>query len=604
MIYALKLELHLNKREILEIYLNRTPYGNQNYGVEAAARFYFGRPSSALSLGESCVLAVVPKSPTRLNPRMNPGRIRKEKERLLLALLEENLVDSLSFFCAMEEPLYVAPKVAGFEAPHFVDYVLEKMAEAGAGNPSRVTTTLDLDLQKDFERLVSTSLNELKGYSVNQASVLVMDTQTGEILAMVGSENYFDEKEGQVNGCLALRQPGSSIKPFVYILALGSGIPISQVLPDTSLEFRLWDGTRFAPRNYGDRFHGPTRAREALASSFNVPTVYLLEKLGVERFHALLRELGFIGLDEETSHYGLSLGLGAGEVTLLEMVNAYRSIALGGTWKKEKAILYPEPGLSAGRESRRVFSREAACIITDVLSDNASRIKAFGEDSPLNLPFPCASKTGTSKDFRDNWCMGFTRRYVVGVWVGNFDGSPMQGVSGISGAAPLFRDIMIELHRDSYPGDLHESVPLMHLRICGVTGRVAGQGCPNEIEEMFIPGTEPTDTCTCSVAPPSESDLQLSAEGEGKRFRIIAPADGDIYKIDPQVSRTTQAIKFSVTAGEGVEEVIFNLDGQCLARKGHPFEYLWQPRKGAHRLEVIGRGRTAQESDCVSFVVF
>lgn len=604
MLCALKLELHLNKREVLEIYLNRAPYGNLTYGVEAAARFYFGKPASELSLGESCILAVVPRSPTRLNPRANPSWILKEKERLLQVLLERDVVDSLSFFCAVEEPLNVAPNVAHFEAPHFVDYVLEEIEKPGTDNPSRVITSLDLDLQRDLEQLVSTSLSELKGYRVNQAAVLVMHMQTGEILAMVGSKDYFDDKEGQVNGCLALRQPGSAIKPFVYILALSSGVPMSRVLPDTSLEFNLQDGTRFAPRNYGDRYHGPTRAREALASSFNVPTVYLLEKLGVDRFHSFLRELNFTNLDKESSYYGLSLGLGAGEVTLLELVNAYRSIGRGGTLEREKAILFSESDPGIGGEPRRVFSREAACIITDVLSDNGSRIKAFGEDSPLDLPFPCASKTGTSKDFRDNWCVGFTREYVIGVWVGNFDGSPMQGVSGISGAAPLFRDIMVELHRKDYPADFHETVPLLTFKICGRTGSIAGEGCPNCIDEVFIPGTEPTDTCTCCFAPVLESELQLAAGDDGRRFRILTPMEGDIYMIDPQVSKMSQAIKFSVRAKEDIQEVIFNLDGQCLSKKTYPFDYLWVPRQGEHKLEVTGRGRMSQQSDCVSFVVY
>lgn len=615
MIYALKLELHLSKKEILEIYLNRTPYGNQNYGIEAAAKFYFQKSCRQLSLGESSILALIPKSPITLNPYRNPEAVLKEKGKLLKSLYAKNLIDSLTFLCAVKESLNIVPNNLNFEAPHFVDYIVQKINGLEKNLPKRIITSLDLDLQNNLERMLTTTLKSLNGYNVNQGAVLVMDTKTGEILAMVGSKDYFDEEEGQVNGCLALRQPGSSIKPFLYALALESGIPASYVLPDTLLEFQLWDGTRFAPRNYGDKYHGPTRVREALASSFNIPTVYLLEQLGVQRFHNLLKELNFTSLNKDASFYGLSLGLGASEVSLLEMVNGYRSIVREGIWEGERSVFNIE-GVS-NTNYKRVFSKEAVYIITNILSDNSSRIKSFGEDSPLNLPFPCASKTGTTKDFRDNWCIGFTRKYVVGVWVGNFDGSPMEGVAGISGAAPLFHDIMIELQRKEYPPKFEEPASLVHEKICAKTGKLVTAYCPDVIEEIFINGTEPKQSCDidCSEMVAAGFNLRDSASRNLKvattishnnenGFEILNPSDGDIYKIDPQVSYAAQGISFRVSEDDTISEVIFKLDGKIIGQRKYPFEYLWRPAPGEHKLEVIGETKTSQKIDQVSFRVF
>jgi penicillin-binding protein 1C len=596
MIYALKLEMHLSKKEILEIYLNRTPYGNQNYGIEAAANFYFRKSCRQLSLGESCILASIPKSPIKLNPYRNPAAVLQGKNKILKSLLARHFIDSLNYGCALKESLNIVPGSFNFEAPHFVDYIVQKIYGLEKNLPKRIITSLDLDLQHNLEEMLTTTLKYLTSYNVNQGAVLVMDTKTGEILAMVGSKDYFDEEEGQVNGCLALRQPGSSIKPFLYSLALESGIPASYVLPDTLLEFQLWDGTKFAPRNYGNNYHGPTRVREALASSFNIPTVYLLEQLEVERFHNLLKELNFTSLNKDASFYGLSLGLGAGEVSLLEMVNGYRTIAQGGVWKGVRSIL----NLEEASDSKRVFSREIAYIITDILSDNSSRIKSFGEDSPLNLPFPCASKTGTTKDFKDNWCIGFTMQYVVGVWVGNFDGSPMEGVAGISGAAPLFRDIMIELQRKEYPPKFEEPVNLKHLKVCAKSGQVATPACPEVIEEIFVLGTEPKESCSLC----SGRVYATNAATNEKEFQILSPTEGDIYKIDPQVSSSAQGISFRVSEDETISEVIFKLDGKIIGQRKCPFEYWWRPTPGEHRLEVIGESKISQKFDQVSFRVF
>jgi len=602
-IYAIKLEFHLSKKEILEIYLNRAPYGNRNYGVEAAARFYFQKSSSYLSLGESVILALIPKSPTKLNPLSNPEKITLEKKKFLKKLFKKGVIDSFSFICALKESLFLRIPDVVFEAPHFVDYILEKLDSINIKRPLKIITTIDINLQNKIEAMLKTTLNSLRNYKINQGAVLVMDNKTGDILAMVGSKDYFDEKEGQVNGCISLRQPGSAIKPFLYILAFENGFSPSDIIIDTLTEFKLPDGTKFAPKNYGGKFYGPVRLREALALSLNIPAVYLINKITPQRFYYFLKNIGFKNLDKPPNFYGLSLSLGAAEVTLLELVNAYRTIANGGFYSKPRFIIgvYDlDKGYIEFKNDnpKEVFKKETAYIITHILSDNVSRIKVFGDDSPLNLPFACASKTGTSKDYKDNWCVGFTNDYTVGVWVGNFDSKPMQGVSGISGAAPLYRDIMIELHRNNTPCIFEEPFKIVHKKICAKTGLIASKNCSRIIEEIFVEGTEPKEICNnCSLFTKNNFDL------DSEILKIISPCDGDIFKIDPHITKINQKIKFKVLANDRIENVVFVLNGKRISENKRPFEFYWTPIEGEHELEVVGIGKGILEKRKIKFKV-
>lgn len=611
-IYAFKLELHLSKPRIMEIYLNRVPYGNQTYGVEAAARFYFRKSASHLSYGESCMLAVIPRAPTFMNPYINPATVDTERTWLLRYLVENHLIDSQTYNAASKEKMNLVDQKINFEAPHFVDYVLARMPDMRLNDATKITTTIDMSLQRGCEALLRTTLRSLNDYHVTQGAIMVADARTGEILAMVGSQDYFNATEGQVNGCIALRQPGSSIKPFLYALALTSGMSLADFLPDTVIEFRLHDGTNFVPRNYGQRYHGPTRLREALASSFNVPAVYLIEMLGIERFHGFLKQLRFKSLDKSARHYGLSLSLGAAETTLYELVNAYRAFPRGGAVDElifvRKAYDQNARSISFNMVTEEhAFSPDVAYLITNILSDKAGRFKAFGADNPLNLPFACAVKTGTSKDYRDNWCIGYTTDYVVGVWVGNFNGSPMQGVSGITGAAPLFRDIMLELHRSRYP--VHFSCPgtLERRNICLLTGMLARTSCPHQIEEIFIPGTSPTDSCH---EQKRETRMAFAQRGSGatggstEKLTILNPGDGDIFMIDPQVSAASQSVTFRLRASDSTESVRLILDGKTISTERYPYEFQWQPTRGEHTLEAITGNEGAGVNDRVAFTVF
>ncbi|MGQ9535378.1 MAG: penicillin-binding protein 1C [bacterium] len=604
-LYALKLELYLNKTQILEIYLNRIPYGNQTYGLEAASQLYFQKSSRQLSLGECCILCALPKSPGVLNPFEKSDRLISEKSKILGKLLKEKMIDSLMYDCSIKESQQIKRQNFIFRAPHFVDFVLMQKIRKN----STITSTIDYCLQEKLEKMLFTSIKSLRKYNVNQGAIIVMDTRTGEVLAMVGSKDYFEKQEGQVNGCIALRQPGSSLKPFLYILSLENGFPMSYLMNDTILEFKLPDGTIFAPRNYSNKYHRLVRAREALGSSFNVPAVYLLEKIGVENFYSFLTKLHFTSLFKNPNFYGLSLSLGAAEVKLIELVNGYRTIANKGIWTPYRIIKDEKHDI----KGERVFSEEAAYIITSVLADNSSRIKAFGDDSPLNLPFPCAVKTGTTKNFKDNWCVGFTEKYTVGVWVGNFDNSPMNGVSGISGAAPLFRDIMIELHKDEYPKNFQEPKTLVHANICARSGMIAGKNCP-VIEEIFIPGTEPKDTCIyCGDWLHSHIAGNISVDTVRLRqivpdqdntneFHILHPQNGDIFKIDPQIPIRNQSIAIRINTGNSIKSYALYLNGKLLCEDSP--NYLWQPAPGKYELRAIGKGESKLYEQRILFTVY
>lgn len=609
-LYALKLEFHLDKTTILTIYLNRTPYGNMNYGIEAASQYYFNKKARDLSWGESAILTSIPRSPVRFDPYLNPDQVEYEKLSLLARLRTQGLIDETTYRIASVEKVLLSPARITVRAPHFVNYVQERLKVIGCINPVSVTTTIDCRLQENLEKICRTSIASLSGYNVRQASIVVLERKTGDILAMVGSRDYYDAREGQVNGCLAPRQPGSSIKPFLYALCLDQGVPLSALVPDTLWEFRLADGTWFAPRNFGNIYHGPTRVRDALGNSFNVPTVYLLERIGVPRFYQILKQLGFNELNQTAAHYGLALGLGAAEVDLLELTNAYRVLSLGGVYHPSRAILkitrddriLIQPAVDR-ENGQRIFSAEAVNVITDILADNASRIKAFGDDSPLNMPFPCAVKTGTSKDYRDNWCVGYTTEYVTGVWVGNFDGSSMQGVSGVTGAAPLFRDIMVELHRAVRPSRFAAMPKIKKIRICGRSGLLASDQCLVQIDELFLPETEPTALCSI-CREDSRRLVYYGANGvtpdADRPFIILHPRDGDIFKIDPQITRRNQLITIRIQALSDLGGLKISIDDEPLGRIFYPYALDWPPRPGEHRLEVTGAGHTER----VSFRIF
>ena len=512
--HSLRLEVSFSKDQIIAQYLNRIPYGNQTFGVNSASWLYFDKPPAHLSLAEAAFLAGLPRGPSIYNPYRFFSRAKQRQEEVLRRMVSKGLVTQEEYIRALEEPLRTIPPRVPFRAPHFSNFVLARIPVEERQGISTIRTTLDIELQEDIETLVKNCVESLEEWKVTNAAVLVMDNERGEILSFVGSADFFDSHHsGQVSGVTALRQPGSTLKPFTYTLALEEGMTPATLILDAEIRIRS-NGILYVPRNYDGRFHGLVRMREALACSYNIPAIKVLERIGVESLLDRLKKLGFDSLSKGADYYGLGLTLGGGEVTLLELVRAYSTLARSGIFRRERIFL--EIGDTKGNmiplpedKPLRFFSPQVSSVLTDILADSDARIPAFGEGSVLGLPFACAVKTGTSGNFRDNWVIGYTPDHTVGVWVGNFDGKAMQNVSGVSGAGPLFRDIMLLLEKKQKRRTSDFPVPdgLVEIYICPLSGMLLGPSCHGKIREIFVKGTEPDEIC--NLCSPAES-LALS----------------------------------------------------------------------------------------------
>ena len=537
-LWALRLEAHLDKATILEQYLNRVPLGQGAVGVEAAARLYFGRSARDLSLGQAALLAGLARAPSRDNPLVDPARARERREQVLERMAALGYARPEDVARAREEPVGASAAPANFLAPHFTTQLLLR-AEGDVPPTGTWRTTLDLALQQELEAEVRHTVARLEDRGGRHAAVVVLENRTGAILAWVGSPDFFADTAGQVDMVVSRRQPGSALKPFLYGLAFDRGYTAATVLPDVPRTYETTAGP-YRPRNYDRRFRGPVRARVALASSLNVPAVELAERVGVGAFLATLHAAGFESLDRPAEHYGLGLALGNGDVTLLELANAYRGLANGGVWRPVRWLEAVEdattpgdrpgwslgaglgaglgaapdapaaavrftgaawapgqapfgPALAAPDNGRRFMSPGAAALVLDILSDPVARIPGFGTETPLDFPFPAAAKTGTSRHFTDNWAVAVTGGFTVAVWVGDFSGRPMRGVSGISGAGPLLYRSVLRVARRYPPGHLPtpESVGATAVPVCLLSGLRAANGCASTVE-WFLPGTEPT----------------------------------------------------------------------------------------------------------------
>jgi len=588
---AVRLEHTLSKEDILAQYLNRVPYGNLAFGIEAAARLYFDKPASDLSLAEASILAALPRSPSTLNPFRDPGSVLHRQKSILDRVAALGIFPPADLERARRETVKLGSAEAKFRAPHFSDFVLARLPETLKSRAVEVRTTIDLGLQEKVEALLPNHLRTLADRGLSNGAVLVLDNANGEILALAGSRDFFDSTtDGQVNGVTSLRQPGSTLKPMTYALALEKGFTAATLIDDAPAEFATLQGV-FAPENYDERFHGPIRLRSALASSYNVPAVAVLDLLGPDLLYRRLREAGFSSLQKAPGFYGVGLTLGNGEVTLLELVRAYGAFARGGLTvgerflrsvraKDGRELPLPEP-----TPSRRLFSPQVSYLITHILSDRDARVPAFGYLTPLNLPFPAAAKTGTSKDFRDNWTVGYTPRYTVGVWVGNFDGSPMRRVSGITGAGPLFRDVMLQLEAGRPKTPFPEPEGIVKTKICPLSGLRPGPACPSAIEELFLAGTAPEKECGLSHRPgPRRSNVQASLRRPRAVLSVETPLPGDVYKIDPVLRPEFQVLRLqaSVSDEAAVEAVEWWVNDRLVGRAKYPYALAWPLRPGIH----------------------
>lgn len=494
-----------SKSQILEMYLNQVPYGGTAWGVEAASQTYFGKTVKNVTLAEAALLAGLPAAPTEYSPfGSHPEKAFIRQADVLRRMVEDRYISKKDAEDALAQTIHFIPPRIGIRAPHFIMYVrdiLEKrygarMVERGG---LRVTTSLDATVQERVEEIVGSHIDNLQSLRVGNGAALVTNPKTGEILAMVGSKNYFNlAEEGNVNVTTSLRQPGSAIKVVNYAAALENGFTAASVLDDTPIVYRLAGSPPYAPVNYDGKFHGPTPLRYALGNSYNIPAVKVLAKIGVGTMIDKGRRMGISSWVDE-SRYGLSLTLGGGEVTMIEMAQVFGTLANTGSRVDLMPILevsdYTGTAMDSFRRKQSVdaVKPEIAWILSNILSDNAARTAAFGPNSSLVIPGKTVSvKTGTSNDKRDNWTIGYTPSTLAAVWVGNNDNTPMDPylTSGVTGAAPIWHDIMVEILKNK-PDEVAPK-PDGIVTIPCYFGRL----------EYFVRGSEPVSSRCASIPTP------------------------------------------------------------------------------------------------------
>jgi 1A family penicillin-binding protein len=620
---AWRLAQTYSKEEILTLYLNETYYGNLAYGLEAASQAYFGKHAAELDTAECALLAGLPQSPANYNPLEDPEAAKARQAIVLELMTRNNFISPETAANARREKLGFASVPFPIEAPHFVMYIRSELErryglEAIYRQGLQVHTTLDLNIQRVARQTARRHLEALTERQdgepvkdVRNAAVVVLEPHTGEILAMVGSPDYFDPRiDGAVNATLVDRQPGSSIKPITYAAAFDPKIaqthgyaPLTAatMMADVRTAFVTREGQPYIPKNYDQKWRGPVLLRPSLAGSYNLIAVKVLEYVGLEALTSLSRAMGITTFDNKT--FGLALTLGGGEVRLLELSGAYAAFANGGRRIEPVGIsqitdhsgrvLYQLPdSLNPGP---RVMDERTAYLISNILSDGYARRATFGAGGPLSLDRPAAAKTGTTQDWRDNWTVGYSPDMVVGVWVGNADNEPMRHVSGVTGAAPIWHDVMEELLGSRPPQPFTRPAGLVSREVCATNGLLPAEEtethtsssttleradlekivrCSHTITELFLEGTTPrqVDNWYISVALDRRNGLRAGsgckldfvryqtftrypAETEGWARRQGVPEVPDIFSpLCPDSSPTSPA---------GATPVALNPSGQA-----------------------------------------
>ena len=512
---ALALERTWTKREILEAYLNLASYRGELRGLDAAAHALFGKAPAGLDAREAAILVALLRGPNA------PAALVAQRACSVTALSAPEIA------CEEVRAMTTVALAGAYRmrarwnlAPHLAAKLLKSPGE-------RRRTTLDVEVQRYAIDTLRQHLAELAERGVGDGAIVVLDNATGEVLAYVGSSGDLSSA-AQVDGASAPRQAGSTLKPFLYALAIDSRLLTAASLVDDSPVAIATERGMYVPQNYDRQFRGMVSVRTALGSSLNVPAVRTLGLVGIDRFHGVLRQVGFDTLTEPDEYYGASLALGGADVNLLALTNAYRALANGGVYGAPRFFAAAEAG---NPQSRRVFGAQASFIVTDILSDRGARAASFGLENPLATRVWSAAKTGTSKDMRDNWCVGFTSRYTVGVWVGNFSGAPMHDVSGVTGAAPIWRDV---IHR------LHATEPSMEpIAPAGLIEQAVAfePAVETERDEWFLPGTQTRLIATAAGAN----------AGSAVTPHIRYPAPDTIIAVDPDIADDHQRVVFQAS---------------------------------------------------------
>ncbi|MEW6350805.1 MAG: penicillin-binding protein 1C [Thermodesulfobacteriota bacterium] len=623
---SLKMEWQLSKDHILELYMNLSPMGGNIKGWGLASRVYLEKDVAHLSLPEAAALAAVPRSPARLSPRTARGRaaLQEEKKRVLSRMLRLGHISGEDFSLTAGAEVRFHRTSLPLEAPHLVDMV----AKTAPNEHNQVRTTIDLDMQHMLEQVLQSHRSRLARLGIRQACALVVSADRAQILAMVGSLGYGPKDSGYVNGVLMTRGVGSTLKPFLYALALDKGLTAASEIPDT---FRTYPTPRgdYLPFNADRRTYGPVTVRVALGNSLNLPAVKTLRFVGVPEFREFLVRAGMLAEESPSAdHYGLGLAIGNMEAGLLKVVQAYTAPARRGVFRSVVWLADQQA------QETPMFSPEAAYIIGDILSDPTSRLLTFGNPDWLDFPYPVSVKTGTSTNHRDSWAMGYTAQHIVGLWAGNFDGSPGYGASASKVCGPILKAILGRIYGMGTPGRVPRPPAIREVSVCWMSGKPASPGCDHAYMELFA--GRPSDTDRCVMNHSNDPHLYLgpqyaswlhnrrTVQGTG-RFRLVQPGDAEaespvsdqprhaweprsgIRIVSPHdrdrlvlSSPHGDRIRFRAIPGSVVSHVIWLVDGVELARTAAPYEFFWKPNRGRHRVLAV---TPDQSADAITITV-
>ena len=586
-LYSIKLEIHLTKREILEIYLNRTHFGNNIYGIASASETYFSKSASSLSLKEASVLAVTMQAPSLYNPIVN-RRSNEMADALLQEMVSDNVIGSEEYGMAVREKTEANKEKLKFRLPHLCDRVIFELKDI---KWIKAFTSADCALQEELEEIIKTSLDPLENMNVTNGSILISDSRTGDVLVMIGSKDYFSGKiDGQYNACYGMRSPGSSLKPFTYSLGLLNGFDASSIIMDEPTFFKEAWGD-FKPENYDFKFHGPVTLRQALGCSYNVPACKVLDSIGVDKLYGVLKKMNFDMHSKGPNDYGVALTLGSMSVSLFELVSGYTLFANKGYQTSPQII--DSYMLESGKivrvkkaKEKKIFPEWTAFVTGDILSDNNARVPAFDRENPFNFKFYVGAKTGTSKNYKDNFAIGFTDRYVIGVWVGNNDESPMVGVSGMTGAGPLFRNAVMTLSKYYSTGNYPPTPDsIVKTEVCCKSGKPVSEKCRDRyIDWIFI--SKVADTCT------------VCGNEAKKRERIKYPDNGDVFVIDRDFDLERQMFEVIIDGDKKNLRVI--IDSNVVKERGEDKRIFFNLKSGVHSISIFD---DSTELDRVEFEV-
>jgi penicillin-binding protein 1C len=553
---AMAIELHWSKHEILEAYLNMVPFRGELVGIDAAARGLLAKGPDGLDSADAAVLSALIRA-----PRAARHLVGRRACATLRSMQKASGCERAAFVAStLPQSSYAMPGVD--DAPHLARRLLRAPGE-------QMRATVDAGLQRFASETLRTHLAELADRNVEDGAIVVLDNRSGEVLAYVGSSGELSGASA-VDGVAAARQPGSTLKPFLYGLAIDQRwLTASSVLDDSPLALNTPSGL-YIPQDYDRNFRGAVSVRSALGSSLNVPAVRALTMVGVDRFLTSLRDFGLSSLSRDADNYGFGLALGGAETNLLELSNAYRALANGGKWTPVRFAQDAPQG-----SERQVLSPQACFIVGDILSDPNARALTFGLSSALSTRTWSAVKTGTSKGMRDNWTIGFTSRYTVGVWVGNFSGAPMWDVSGVTGAAPIWRDMVEHLHEQLAGGAPKAPVGVQRQDV------------------VFKPAFEAprSDWIIADGASPGEA--RITRQLVATRPQLIAPPDAAIIAPDPDIPERRQSLLLQASSAS---RTCLRLDGKPVARCGQSMALLPLPQAGRHELTLTDLNGTALDT--------